>query len=117
MIARIWRGWTKSSDADEYVEYVRRTGTKEYLETPGNRGAYILRRQQGDRTEFLTLSFWDSLEAVKKFAGESVDRAVFYPEDDRFLVDRERTVSHYDVIDASAGQGGNGRPARITSGG
>ena len=102
MIARIWRGWTKASDADEYLDYVLKTGAREYRETPGNRGAYVLRRQQGDRTEFLTLSFWDSLEAVKKFAGEEVARAVFYPEDDRFLVDRERTVSHFELIDAAS---------------
>lgn len=101
MIARIWRGWTKSSDADRYLEYILETGAKEYRETPGNRGAYVLRRQVGDRAEFLTLSFWDSLEAVKGFAGQDVERAVFYPADDKFLVDRERTVAHFEVINAS----------------
>lgn len=54
-------------------------------------------REDGDRTEFLTISFWDSMEAVAGFAGDDVDRAVFYPEDDRFLVDREDTVLHYTV--------------------
>lgn len=103
MIARIWRGWTRASDADAYVKYVLETGTKEYLETPGNRGAFILRRQQGDRTEFLTLSFWDSLESVKGFAGDEVERAVFYPEDDKYLLDREMTVSHFELINAAAG--------------
>jgi len=98
MIARIWRGWTRASDADEYAEYVLKTGGTEYRATPGNRGAYILRRQQGDRTEFLTVSFWESMEAVERFAGKIPERAVFYPEDDRFLVERERTVSHYDLI-------------------
>ncbi len=101
MIARIWRGWTRSSDADRYLEYILKTGAKEYRDTPGNRGAYVLRRQEGDRTEFLTLSFWDSLEAVKKFAGENVERAVFYPEDDEFLVDREWTVTHFELINAA----------------
>ncbi len=75
------------------------TGMKDYRETPGNRGAYLLRRDDGERTEFMTLSFWDSMEAVRRFAGREVERSVFYPEDDRFLVDRETTSSHYEVVD------------------
>jgi len=82
-------------DADAYLEYLRETGLKEYRATPGNRGAWVLRRDDGERTEILTLSFWDSLDAVRVFAGDEVDRAVFYPEDDRYLVDREPTVRHY----------------------
>lgn len=99
MIARVWRGWTRAEDADAYVEYLQRTGMPGYRGTPGNRGAYILRRAQGDRTEFLTLSFWASMDAVRGFAGEDVERAVFYPEDDRFLVDREIRVSHFELIE------------------
>jgi heme-degrading monooxygenase HmoA len=97
MIARTGRGWTRRDDADAYVEYLERTGMKEYRATPGNRGAWIMRRDDGDRTEFVTLTFWDSLDAVKGFAGEEVERAVFYPEDDRFLVDRDVTVRHWDL--------------------
>jgi heme-degrading monooxygenase HmoA len=70
---------------------------KEYRATPGNRGAWIMRRDDGDRTEFVTLTFWDSLDAVKGFAGDDVERAVFYPEDDRFLVDREVAVQHWQL--------------------
>jgi len=95
VIARTWRGWTMREDADAYLEYLRETGLKEYRATPGNRGAWVLRRDDGERTEILTLSFWDSLDAVRVFAGDEVDRAVFYPEDDRYLVDREPTVRHY----------------------
>ena len=98
MIARTWRGWTNTADADAYVEYLLRTGIREYRETPGNRAAYILRREDGDRTEFVTLTFWDSLESVKGFAGEEPERAVFYPEDNRFLIDRDPTASHFEVI-------------------
>jgi catechol 2,3-dioxygenase-like lactoylglutathione lyase family enzyme/heme-degrading monooxygenase HmoA len=99
VIARIWRGWTRSEDADAYVEYLQETGIPAYRATPGNRGAYILRRAGGDRTEFVTLTFWNSLESVKSFAGDVVDRAVFYPEDDRFLADRENTVTHFEVFE------------------
>jgi heme-degrading monooxygenase HmoA len=103
MIARTWRGWVRKEDADAYVRYVIETGIKEYRETPGNRAAYILRRVEGDRTEFVTLTFWDSMQAVRGFAGPNVERAVFYPEDDRFLVDRESTATHYEVIEAGNG--------------
>ncbi|SRR6266511_5172512 len=102
MVARIWRGWTSTEDADAYVEYLEQTGIPAYRATPGNRGAFILPRADGERVEFLTLSFWDSLDSIKAFAGEPVDRAVFYPEDDRFLVDRETVVMHVDLFDSSA---------------
>jgi len=103
VIARTWRGWTSAADADAYVEYLRRTGLEEYRATPGNLAAYILRRNEGARTEFVTLTFWDSMEAVARFAGDDVERAVFYPEDDRFLVERETTTTHYEVVDAPEG--------------
>jgi heme-degrading monooxygenase HmoA len=99
MIARIWRGWTRREDAAAYAEYVRSTGLVGYRRTPGNRGAYILQRDDGDRTEIVTLSFWDSLEAIKGFAGDDVERAVFYPEDDRYLVARDLTVTHFTITE------------------
>jgi len=97
MIMRIWRGWTHPEDADEYAEYIVGTGLAEYLATPGNRGAYLVSRPDGDRTEFLTISLWDSRESIGAFAGDDIDRAVFYPEDDRYLVDRKDTVQHFEV--------------------
>jgi heme-degrading monooxygenase HmoA len=98
VIARIWRGWTSIDDAGDYVRYVEQTGIAAYRSTPGNRGARILRREIDGRCEFLVLSFWDSLDAIRGFAGDEIDLAVFYPEDDRFLVDREFRVTHYDVV-------------------
>jgi heme-degrading monooxygenase HmoA len=59
----------------------------------------MLARDLGDdRTEIITLSFWVSRDAIGAFAGEDIERAVFYPEDDRYLVDRETTVTHYEVV-------------------
>jgi len=97
MIARIWRGAVRAEDADAYEAYVQRTGIEGYQRTPGNRGAWILRRIEGERAEFVTLSFWASRAAIEGFAGHDIDRAVFYPDDDQFLIDRDLTVSHYDV--------------------
>lgn len=97
MIVRIWRGWTRPEDTDAYAEYILGTGIVEYKATPGNQGAYITSRQDGDRTEFLTISFWDRRDSIAAFAGDDIDLAVFYPEDDRYLIDRETTVKHFTV--------------------
>jgi heme-degrading monooxygenase HmoA len=97
MIARMWRGSTAAGDAQDYVRYLQETGLKAYTETPGNRGAWIFWRETGGRAEFVTVSLWDSRDAITGFAGTDIDRAVFYPEDDRYLIDRDVTVTHYDV--------------------
>ena len=99
MIARTWRGWVRTEDRAAYVDYIERTGMAEYRSTPGNQGAWMLARDLGDgRTEIVTLSFWASVDAIRGFAGEDIERAVFYPEDDRYLVDRETTVTHHEVV-------------------
>ena len=99
MIARMWRGWVRTEDRDVYVDYVEQTGMSEYRRTPGNRGAHMLTRDLDDgRTEIVTLSFWDSREVIAGFAGDDISRAVFYPEDDQYLVDRETTVTHFEVV-------------------
>jgi heme-degrading monooxygenase HmoA len=98
VIARMWRGWVRTEDRDAYAAYVEETGVAQYRETAGNRGAHILLRDLDDgRTEIVALSFWTSYDAIRGFAGEDVDTAVYYPEDDRYLVQREDTVTHYEV--------------------
>jgi len=99
VIARVWRGATREADAEAYVEYLRGTGLKEYKETPGNKGAWVLWRVTDGRAEFVTLSFWESREAIVRFAGEDVERAVFYPKDDRYLVERDTSVRHFQVAE------------------
>jgi heme-degrading monooxygenase HmoA len=98
MIARTWRGATKAEDADAYLEYLHQTGLAEYRKTEGNRGVLGLRRIVNDRAEFLLISLWDSKEAIRQFAGDDIEKAVFYPEDERFLVERDNHVSHYEVV-------------------
>ena len=99
MIARVWTGAVRPADADAYAVYIRDTGFAEYGRTPGNRGAWMLRRDEGDRTEFVTLSLWESREAIVAFAGEDIEAAVLYPEDERYLIDGESSVTHYEVVD------------------
>jgi len=98
MIARMWRGAVRPDDADAYAEYIANTGMAAYRSTPGNQGAWMLRRDDGDRSEIVTFSLWDSQDSIRAFAGDDIDQAVFYPEDDRFLVERDRTVRHYEVV-------------------
>jgi heme-degrading monooxygenase HmoA len=97
MIARIWRGVVRRDDAEAYVNYIVNTGMAEYRSTPGNQGAWMLRRDDGDRSEIVTFSLWDSRDSIRAFAGDDIDQAVFYPEDDHFLLERDLTVQHYDV--------------------
>jgi heme-degrading monooxygenase HmoA len=107
MIARIWRGVVRLEDADEYADYIRDTGFTEYAETSGNLGAWMLRRDQGDRTEFITLSLWENVDAIRAFAGDDIEAAVLYPEDARYLLG-ESTVTHYQVVDQVKGPSGPG---------
>jgi len=98
MIARTWRGATRAEDGEAYVRYLNETGFAEYRGTPGNLGVLGLRRMVGDRAEFLLVTLWESEEAIRRFAGDTPGRAVFYPEDDRFLVDRDEHVDHFEVV-------------------
>jgi heme-degrading monooxygenase HmoA len=103
VIARMWSGTVRTADADTYADYIRETGFNEYVETPGNRGAWMLRRDEGELTEFITFSLWESREAIRGFAGDDIEAAIYYPEDDRYLVERAATVTHYEVADFRAG--------------
>lgn len=86
-----------------YRKYVDRTGLPDYRATPGNRDAWIFSRVKGDVAHFFTLSFGDSLDTVHAFAGEEVERARYYEEDKKCLLEFEPTVTHYEV---SGGCGG-----------
>jgi heme-degrading monooxygenase HmoA len=98
MIARIWRGTVRESDKDIYYDYLLKTGLKEYADTPGNRGVHTLRRIADGKCEFFLLTLWDSYDAIKAFAGPDYEKAVYYPEDDKFLINRGPMVEHYEVL-------------------
>jgi heme-degrading monooxygenase HmoA len=99
MIARTWKGIVRRVDAEKYAKYIRETGFAEYGRTPGNRGAWMLRRDEDERTEFITLSLWDSEDAIRACAGDDIEAAVLYPEDEPYLIGGESTVTHYQVVD------------------
>lgn len=100
MILRTWRGRTRLEDRDRYLAYLRETGVKAYRATPGNSGVFVVWRERDGQAEFFLLSLWESMEAVRAFAGSEAEAAVFYPEDERFLVEKDDHVEHYEVLEA-----------------
>ena len=101
-VVRMWTGWIRSSDRHTYAAYLEETGLGEYRETPGNLGAFVMWRPEGDRTEVTTVSFWDNRESIKAFAGDDISVAVFYSEDDKYLLERDTFTRHYE-LEAPAG--------------
>ena len=99
IILRKWTGLIRTTDEADYVRYVEETGGDDYAGTPGNQGFQILLRDLGDGTsEVTTLSWWDSMDSVRGFAGDDPERARYYPEDDRFLLSRPEGVEHFRVV-------------------
>lgn len=101
MIARIWRAWTASWDADAYAAHLSATTVPQLREAAGNLAAYLLRRADGDSTEFAILSLWQSMDAVRAMAGEDVEQVEPHPEDARFLVRLDPAVVHYEIAERS----------------
>ena len=98
-VMRTWTGVIRTPDRDAYREYVVATGLDGYRATPGNLDAWMLYRDRGDgTTEVVTVSLWESRQAIAGFAGDDIGVARFYPEDDRYLVERDLEVKHYDVV-------------------
>ena len=98
MIGRIWRGIVRETDKDIYYDYLKKTGLEEYTSTPGNKGVYVLRRVFDGKAEFTLLTLWESWDAIKAFAGPDYEKAVYYPEDQKFLLEMEPQVTHYEVL-------------------
>ena len=98
MIARTWHGAVPTEKADAYMRYLEATGLRDYRATKGNLDVLVLRRTEGRTTHFLLVTLWDSMDAIRAFAGPHPEKAVYYPEDDAFLLEKEDEVTHYDVI-------------------
>ncbi|MDX1534313.1 MAG: antibiotic biosynthesis monooxygenase [Thermoplasmata archaeon] len=98
MIGRLWRGWTSAENADLYEELLRGEVLPGIHRIPGYLGAYALRREVAEGAEFVTLTLWDSMDAVRQFAGEDYETAVV-PDKARALLTRfDRTSAHYEVV-------------------
>lgn len=101
MIARMWHGRVPRTKAAAYEAYLAATGLADYCSTPGNRGAWLLRRDEGDVVHFTTLTSWESVAAIIAFAGPDYERARYYPEDDAYLLEREPHVQHFTVVEGA----------------
>ncbi len=98
MIARIWHGRTKAEDFERYTEFLKERAIPDYAGTEGFIKLIFLRRLEGDVGHFLLITFWESIDAIKRFAGEDYEKAKYYPEDKDFLLEFEEKVTHYEVF-------------------
>jgi len=104
MIARHWRGWTKAQDADTYENLLKSKVLPELRKIPGYRGGYILRSNGAEESEFVVVNLFDSMEAVRKFAGPDFSVPVFEPEAKALLSRVEPIANHYEVRSAPDGK-------------
>jgi heme-degrading monooxygenase HmoA len=96
MIMREWRAEIRRELRDEYVDYVCRTGLASYRATLGNLGASVAVTDLDEqRSEIVTISYWQSFDAIRAFAGDPIDQARYFPEDDKYLLTRPERVLHY----------------------
>ena len=105
MIARIWRGRAIGADAEAYRQHVTQSVFPTLPALAGHRGAYLLRRETAEGTEFLAVTLWDSLAAIRAFAGEDAERAVVEPRAREVLADFDDFVRHYEVVHGPACKG------------
>lgn len=98
MITRIWHGRTRSIHADTYLKYIMETGIHDYKSIPGNLSAKILRRIEGGLCHFWTVTEWESIDSIRKFAGEDYEKAKYYPRDKEYLLEFEEKVIHCETF-------------------
>jgi heme-degrading monooxygenase HmoA len=93
----MWRGWSRSDQADRYERHYRSEVVATLGQVPGFRGARLLRRRLGEETEFVSLTFFDDLDAVRGFAGPDYETAVVAEEAREVLIRFDERVSHYET--------------------
>ena len=98
MITRIWHGRTKTGDAETYRQFVIETGMKDYMSAKGNLGAQIWQRQEGDITHIWAVSWWKDFESIKAFAGDEIEKAKYYDDDKKYLLEFEPHVMHCETF-------------------
>jgi heme-degrading monooxygenase HmoA len=98
MILRMWRGQSTVEKADEYVQHATKNVFPALSAIEGYRGAYLLRRTHGETIEFAVLTLWESMEAIREFAGTPPDRAVVEPEARAALSSFDDSVAHFEIV-------------------
>lgn len=103
MIVRTWKCQALAAQAEAYHAYLIRTVFASLRPIRGHRGAYLLKREVGDRVEFEVISFWDTAEAIKEYAGEEIGRAMVKPEAQAMLAQFDEFVDHYNLAHDTVG--------------
>jgi heme-degrading monooxygenase HmoA len=99
MISRHWKGVAKPGEADHYIHHLRNDTFPKLAKIDGFISASILRRSISERTEFLVVTTWQSIEAIRQFAGESAQTAVVPPEVQAMMLVYDREVVHYEIVE------------------
>ena len=98
MIVRMWHGMVDASKSEEYAKFMKERAVPDYSSVDGLKKLLFLRNVEADVAHFLLVTYWESMEAVKKFAGDRPEKAKYYPEDDDFLLEKEETSALYEVF-------------------
>ena len=98
MIARIWHGKTSIENFDAYTEFLKRVAVPDYQKTAGFKGLSFLRQIKNGEGHFTLITYWDNLEVIKNFAGQDIQKAKYYPEDNNYLLEFEENVQHFEVF-------------------
>ncbi len=98
MIARVWRGITSLSKADQYLEYLKRVVLTGYQAVEENQGVFIFRNVQGELVHFLLISIWSSCDSLTQFADPNLEIGKQGPEDQNFLIAFESVAAQYEVL-------------------
>lgn len=104
MIVRSWRGRASRSNASSYVEFFKRKVLPILRGIEGFAGASLLRQSRPNDVEFLVLTRWASLDAIRTFAGNDIRNAVVEPEAAALLTSFDPTVEHFEVVEEMAGK-------------
>jgi heme-degrading monooxygenase HmoA len=99
MFIREWRGRAKQTEAGRYPEYFRKEVTRQLRQAPGFEGGYLSARDVGDQVEFLVLTRWKSMAAIREFTGAVAEHAVIDPAAMATLVAYDQSVRHYEVLE------------------
>jgi len=98
MIARVWRCIAASDKVNDYVDHFNHSVAPELHQLGGYQGSYLLRRDVPDGVEITVMTLWESVDAIRKFAGVDVEAAVVAPIAQAILISYDRTVTHYEVV-------------------
>lgn len=99
MIAREWKCRVPEAHEEGFTAYLHETGVRDSSATPGFLGAQIFRRLLSGKIELILITYWDSLDSIKAFAGKDISRARLYPEDEAYQLEPDVVVQHYEVIE------------------